>query len=57
MQVWVKLRKWLGKVADFLYLILYILYVCGSFYFVWFVMHQTHVAPIPRLIAFIEQVY
>ena len=56
MQAWYSLRKWLGRVADILYLTSYIAYVCGSFLLVWYAVHAFGIASIPGLIAFIEQV-
>lgn len=56
LQVWLKLRKLLGKVADLLYLSYFLAYACGSLYFVWFAIFVNDVAPVLRLIAFIEQV-
>lgn len=50
------MHKLLGKVANILYLGLFITYVCTSFYCVWVAVHTTGIASVPRLVTFIEQV-
>lgn len=54
--VWVGARQWLGKVASLLFFAFCGAYMVGSFYFVWFAMHEIHIAPIPRLVVYIEQI-
>ena len=39
-----------------LYFAGYVTYVCSTFYFVWMTVHAAHIATLPRLVVFIEQV-
>ncbi len=46
----------LGKVANVIYFLVYVVYVWGTFHLVSKVMYGQSLAAIPRFIAFVEQV-